>query len=302
VRAAYVANRLMTQDEVVATIGPATSNNFIATIPAAMQNKIPTISATATADRITVDENGNVYEYVFRIIFNDSFQGIGMANFAINNLGAKKAVVFQQQNNAYSEGLATKFIEAFEAAGGSIVAQESYESNDTDFNSLLTSIKEEFDVIFLPGYYQEAGLIIKQARELGITAPILGGDAFDSPILLEIAGASALNNVFFTTAYSPLDQDSIVQNFINAYKNKYGVEPNAFSALGYDAAKFLADAIKRADTTDPEAIKTALAATQDFTGVTGSFRIDEEHNPIKDISVIGLENGIQTTSVKVEPK
>ena len=302
--ATALATRLMVQEGVVAALGPATSGNFMATIPVAMGNSIPIISASATADEgVTVDASGNVNEFVFRLCFNDSFQGVTMANFAANNLSAKNAVIIQDNSSDYAKGLAKNFIETFEAAGGTIVAQEGYVAKDKDFNAILTSIKgKDFDVIFLPGYYQEAGLVIKQARDLGIDVPVLGADGFDSPVLLELAGEAALNDVYFSNHYSSLDQDPMVQDFIAAYTEKYGVEPNAFNALGYDLGKYIADAIARAGSTDPVAIKDALKATENFAGVTGTFSMGEDHNPIKSIVVIGLENGVQTTSVKVDPK
>lgn len=302
--ATALATRLMTQEGVVACLGPATSGSYMATIPVAMANKIPIISASATADEgVTVDKNGNVNEYVFRLCFNDSFQGVTMANFAANNLQAKKAVIIQDKSSDYAAGLAKNFKETFTKAGGEIVAEEGYVAKDKDFNAILTKIKGvDFDVIFLPGYYQEAGLVIKQARDLGIEVPILGADGFDSPVLLQLAGAEALNNVYFSNHYSSLDQDPLVQNFIKDFKEKYGKEPNAFHALGYDLGKYIADAVQRAGKADPEAIKDALANTENFVGVTGSFSMGADHNPIKSIVVIGLENGVQASSVKVEPK
>lgn len=302
--ATSLATRLMTQEGVVACLGPATSGNYMATIPVAMGNSIPIISASATADQgVTVDASGKVNDYVFRLCFNDSFQGITMANFASQNLKAKTAVIIQDNSSDYAKGLAKNFKETFTAAGGTIVAEEGYVAKDKDFNAILTSIKgKKFDVIFLPGYYQEAGLIIKQARDLGITQPVLGADGFDSPVLLELAGAAALNDVYFSNHYSSLDQDPKVQDFIAAFKEKYGTEPNAFHALGYDLGKFIADAITRANSTDPAAIKDALASTENFAGVTGTFSMGKDHNPIKSAVVIGLKDGVQATSVKVEPK
>ena len=302
--ATSLATRLMVEEGVVACLGPATSGNFMATIPVATENKIPVISASATADEgVTVDAKGNVNEYVFRLCFNDSFQGITMANFAQNNLKAKSAVIIADQSSDYAKGLAKNFITTFKAAGGTIVDQESYVAKDKDFNAILTKIKaEKFDVIFLPGYYQEAGLIIKQARALGITVPILGADGFDSEVLLQEAGAAALNNVYFSNHYSNLDQDPKVQDFIKAFKAKYNTEPNAFNALGYDLGKYIADAISRAGSTDPQAITDALASTENFAGVTGTFSMGKDHNPIKSIVVIGLKDGVQSTSVKVDPK
>lgn len=299
-----LATRLMTKDGVVAILGPATSGNFMAAIPVATSNKVPIISASATADKgVTTDASGKVNEYVFRLCFNDSFQGVTMANFALDNLKKTKAVIIQDKSSDYADGLARNFIGRFEAAGGKIVAKEGYVTKDKDFNSILTKIKGlDFDVIFLPGYYQEAGLVIKQARALGIKAPILGADGFDSPVLLELAGAAALNDVYFSNHYSSLDQDPMVQNFIKAYKQKTSKEPNAFHALGYDLGKYIADAIKRAGSNDPTAIKDALAKTQNFAGVTGTFSMGADHNPIKSIVVIGLKDGVQTTSIKVDPK
>lgn len=302
--ATSVATNLMTQEKVVAALGPATSGNFMATIPVAMGNQIPIISASATADKgVTTDNKGNVNDFVFRLCFNDSFQGVTMANFASVNLSAKKAVIIKDNSSDYGKGLAENFKATFEASGGIIVAEEGYVGKDKDFNAILTKIKgQEFDVIFIPGYYQEAGLIIKQARDLGIKAPVLGADGFDSPVLLELAGPTALNDVYYSNHYSSLDQDPKVQDFIAAYKAKYNVEPNAFNALGYDLGQYIADAIKRANTTDPVAIKDALADTKGFAGVTGTFDMGEDHNPIKSAVVIGLKDGVQSTSVKVDPK
>jgi branched-chain amino acid transport system substrate-binding protein len=294
--ATTLATKLMTQDKVVAVLGPATSGSFKATIPVAIKNKIPVASGSATADDVTVDASG-VKEYAFRICFNDSYQGTGMANYALNNLKKTKAVVIMDSSSDYGKGLAENFVNTFEAAGGTIVAQEAYVKGDTDFNAILTKISgKDFDVIFIPGYYEEAGLIIKQARAQGIDVPILGADGFDSPTLLELAGADALNDVYFSNHYSSLDQDPVVQNFIAAFKAKYNKEPDAFHALGYDLAKFVVDGIKRAEKLDGESVKNALAATENFEGVTGSFSVDENHNPKKALVVIGLKDGVQYSS------
>jgi len=225
-----------------------------------------------------------------------------MANFAADNLSAEKAVIIMDSSSDYGKGLAKNFKENFVAAGGTIVAEEAYVAGDTDFNAILTKIKGiDFDVIYIPGYYNEAGLIIKQARAQGITAPVLGADGFDSPVLLELAGADALNDIYFTNHYSSLDKDPAVIKFIEDFKAKYNKEPDAFNALGYDLAKFVADAIGRAENLNGESIKNALEATENFVGVTGTLSVDENHNPVKSIVVIGLENGEQASSLKVNP-
>lgn len=303
--ATSIATKLMTNDGVVAVLGPATTGNFKATIPVAEKNGIPVISGSATADDVTVDldADGNVKglkNYAFKICFSDSFQGITMANFALNNLGAQKAAIVMDNSSDYAIGLAKNFETTFTAAGGEIVATEAYIAGNTDFNGILTKIRDlDYDVIFLPGYYSEAGLIIKQARDLGITAPFLGADGFDSPTLLELAGASALNDVYYSNHYSSLDEDPAVLQFIEDFKNEYGKDPDAFNALGYDAAKFLCEAIERAGESDPEAIKTALEATENFVGVTGTISVDENHNAVKSVVVIKLGDGVPVESIKI---
>lgn len=298
--ATALGKKLMTQDKVVAILGPATSGSFKATIPDAMKNKIPVASGSATADDVTVNKNGDVNTYAFRICFSDSYQGTAMAKYAVTKFNAKKAVVIMDSSSDYGKGLAENFVKTFEADGGEIIAKESYVAKDTDFNAILTNIKnKEFDVIFIPGYYNEAGLIIKQARDQGIKAPILGADGFDSPTLLELAGADALNDIYFSNHYSSLDKDELVQEFIADFKAKYNREPDAFNALGYDLAKFVAEGIGRAEALDGESVQKALASTKGFKGVTGSFDIDENNNPVKAIVVVGLENGVPATSEKL---
>jgi branched-chain amino acid transport system substrate-binding protein len=296
--ATTLATKLMTQDKVLAVLGPATSGPFLAEIPVANENKVPVMSGSTTADKVTVDEKG-VKEYAFRICFIDSFQGTSMARYALEKLGAKKAVIIMDSSSDYGKGLAANFVKTFEDGGGTIVAQEAYVTNDTDFNAILTKIKgQDFDVIFIPGYYNEAGLIIKQARAQGIDATILGADGFDSPVLLELAGAEALNNVYFSNHYSSLDKDPKVVKFISDFKAKYNKEPDAFNALGYDLVFFAVDAISRAEKLTGESVKDALEATTNFEGVTGTFSVDENHNPVKSVVVIGLKDGVQATSEK----
>ena len=300
--ASTLANKLVTQDKVLAILGPATTGAFTSQIPVANKNKIPIATGSATGDNLTFDTDGSVHPYVFRICFNDSFQGKVMANFAFENLSAKKAVIIMDSSSDYGKGLSQNFVETFTAAGGTIVAEEAYVAGDTDFNAIITKIKGmDFDVIYLPGYYNEAGLIIKQARTQGIDKPILGADGFDSDVLVDLAGKDALNNVYFTNHYSTIDEDPAVLKFIADFEAKYGKKPNAFNALGYDLAKFVADAIGRAESLTGEAIKDALEATENFIGVTGTLSVDENHNPVKSIFVIELKDGEQHSSVKVNP-
>ncbi|HBG75427.1 MAG TPA: ethanolamine utilization protein EutJ [Clostridiales bacterium] len=300
--ATTLSTRLMTQDKVLAVLGPATSGAFKATIPVSEQNKIPVLSGSATADDVTVDKRG-VKEYAFRICFMDSAQGKAMARYATENLGKQKAVIIRDSSNDYAKGLAESFAKTFKGAGGTIVKQEAYVKGDTDFNAILTSVRnQDFDVIFIPGYYEEAGLIIKQARAQGIDVPILGADGFDSPKLAELAGADALSNVYFSNHYSSLDDNPTVQEFLRAFQAKYKKEPDAFNALGYDLAKLTEQAIGHAEKQDGESIKSALAETKNFEGVTGNIRVDKNHNAVKDTVVIKLENGKQVSSERIRPE
>lgn len=288
--ATALATKLMTQDRVIAVIGPATSGGMKATTPVGERAKVPVVSGSATADDVTKDANG-VKEYAFRTCFNDSFQGTAAANYAVSKFGATKAVILRDSSSDYSKGLADNFRATFTAAGGEVVSEDAYAKGADNFNAVLTKFKgQQFDVIYLPGYYTEAGKAIKQARDLGITAPILGGDGFDSPILAEQAGA-ALTDVYYTNHYSSADTDPKVVAFIESFTEKYGSEPNAFHALGYDTLKFVADAVGRASAPTGEAVKDALAATTAFDGVTGTFSVDADHNPVKAVVFIGYKDG-----------
>lgn len=288
--ATTLATKLMTQDKVITVIGPATSGGMKATIPVAEQNKIPVVSGSATADDVTVDATG-VKQFAFRTCFNDSFQGTAAANYAVSKFSAKKAVILRDSSSDYSKGLADAFRTTFTEAGGEIVSEDAYAKGADNFNAVMTKFKgQQFDVIYLPGYYTEAGKAIKQARDLGVTQPILGGDGFDSPVLAEQAGAQ-LTDVYYTNHYSSEDQDPKVQEFIKAFKAKYNTDPNAFNALGYDTLKFVADGVKRAATKDGVGVQKALAETKDFAGVTGTFSVDENHNPVKAVVFIGYKDG-----------
>jgi branched-chain amino acid transport system substrate-binding protein len=295
------AIKLISQDKVVAIIGAATSTNTLAQVQVAQDNKIPLITPTGTNPTIT-NKDGKVNEYVFRACFIDPFQGTVAAKFALDELKVKNAAVIIDTSSDYSKGLASAFKKSFEENGGKIVAEEAYVAKDTDFRATLTRIKSANpEFIFLPGYYEEVGLIVKQARELGIKVPIMGGDGWDSPTLVEIAGPEALNNTFITNHYSANDPDSKIQDFVKAFKAKYNKTPDGFAALGYDTAYFLADAIKRAGDVDPVKIKDALAQTKDLSLVSGVLTLDENHDPIKSATILEYKNGEQQFKTKVNP-
>ena len=231
--AANVSSRLATRDNVVAILGPATSGNTKSALPPAEENKVPLISASATADDVTLDANGNVRQYVFKTCFSDSFQGVTMANFAAKELGLLKTAILRDNTSDYSQGLTDAYKGTYGSLGGEIVAEEAYQAKDTDFKTLLTNIKaSEPDVLFVPGYYEEVGLIIKQARELGMDMPVLGADGFDSPKLLEIAGADNLNGTYYSNHYSSGDTSEDVVAFKTSFNSEFGCRPRRFQRLG----------------------------------------------------------------------
>ncbi len=298
--AVILANQLVS-DGVVGVVGPATSGASAATYQIFNDANVFVVSPSATANNQTLDTTGSVYDYVYRVCFEDSYQGAAMAQYAYDTLGARTAVVYSDSETDYAKGLSESFQTHFESLGGSVVSNESYIAGDTEFSSVLTKLSgTEFDVMYVPGYYNEAGLIIKQARALGLNQPVLGPDGFDSTELVNLATADALNDVYFTTAYTTVGASPELQAFIDAYKAEYNEDPNMFSALAYDATNLLIQAVEEAGSTDPEAVKAAMDNIN-FEGVTGTFSFDETHTPVKSVLVVELVDGVQSDAVSVSP-
>ena len=297
--AVNAATKLISDDKVKVIVGPAVTANGIAESQVATDDKIPVVAPDATSPEVTV-ENGQVKPYIFRSCFIDPQQGTVMAKFATENLKAKTAVIYVDNSTDYSKSLGKVFKEKFEAAGGKVLDQQAFVAKDQDFKATLTTLKAaNADVIFVPAYYEEVGKIVKQARELGITCPILGTDGWDDSKVADIAGADALNNTFFSTHYS--DKDDSVKGFVEAFKQEYGHMPNVFAALGYDAGKMIVDAIKRAGSDDPEKIRQALEETKDLQVGTGTITMDKNHNPIKQAVILENKNGDRVMVAKIMP-
>ena len=299
--AANATTKLITQDKVSIVMGPIVSSNVLATVKIAEDNKVVVMTPTGTNEKITVD-NGKVHPFAFRACFIDPFQGRVMANYATKSLKVKTAVIYIDSSSDYSKGVAAAFEETFVKNGGKIVGKEAFLQKDQDFKATLTKIKAmNADIVFIPAYYEEVGKIVKQARELGINQPLLGTDGWDNPKVVEIAGAAALNNTFFSNHYSSQDSDPNVRKFIEAYKAEYKEEPSSMAALGYDAAMIVVDAIKRANTTDAAKLKEALEQTKNLQVSTGIVTMDSNHNPIKSAVVIEMKDGKQTFKEKINP-
>lgn len=284
--AATAVTKLINQNHVVAMLGEVSSSRSLAAAPVCQANSVPMVSPSSTNPRVT-----QIGDYIFRVCFIDPFQGSVMAKFAANTLKAKKVAILVDVRNDYSVGLQTFFRENFRQLGGEIAAEQSYSEGDSDFHAQLTQIKAvNPEAIYVPGYYTEVGTIARQARELGITVPLLGGDGWDSPKLFEIGG-DALNGCYLSNHYSVDDPSPAVQKFVGAYKARYKQTPDALAALGYDAAKILADAMSRAGSSEGPKVRDALAVTKDFPGVTGKITINKDRNAVKPAVVLKVENG-----------
>ncbi|MEO7718129.1 MAG: ABC transporter substrate-binding protein [Capsulimonas sp.] len=292
-----VVQKLINQDKPIAIIGEVASKLSIQAAPACNSNKVPMISPSSTNPKVT-----QIGPYIFRVCFIDPFQGTAAAKFAVGTLKAKRAAIMTDQQNDYSTGLTKFFTASFTQQGGTIVANPSYTKDDLDFHSQLANIKAlNPDVIYVPGYYGQIGPIAKQARQLGITAPLLGGDGWDSPKLVEGAGGpgKALEGCYFTNHSSMENPDPAIQNFVKAFKTaNNNAQPDALAALGYDAGMVLADAIKRTGAPadgdySAEAyrvkLRDSIAATKDFPGATGAITIGPDRNAVKPAVVLQVK-------------
>jgi branched-chain amino acid transport system substrate-binding protein len=285
--AATIAKKLISRDKVIALLGEVASGRSLEAAPIAQNFKIPMISPSSTNPRVT--EMGS---YIFRVCFIDPFQGTAMAKFAMKTLKMKRVALLTSVSSPYSVGLAKYFKETFAADGGVVAIEQKYSEGDKDFKAQLTAIKAAgVDGIFVPGYYTEAALISKQARELELTFPIFGGDGWEAPQLIEIGG-QAMEGTYYSTHYSPENSSPAVQNFVKKFRARFANEtPDAMAALGYDSAMVLADAIKRAGTTDGAKLRAAIAATKKYEGVTGKTTIDAHRNATKAAVVITVKDG-----------
>ena len=284
--ASNAVTKLITQDGVVAVVGEVASRRTLAAAPVAQRYQVPLVTPASTNERVT-----EVGDYVFRICFIDPFQGEVLSKFAYNDLGARRAAVLRDIQEDYSVGLTNSIVEHFTALGGQVLDPISYSKADPDFRAVLTQIRSQNpDVIFATGYYTEAAIIVRQARELGMEMPILGGDGWVGDALAN--GRDALRNTFISNHYSGDNPDPVVQTFVASYRARFGREPDSIAALAYDAIKVLADAFTRAGTTDGEAVRDALA-TSDVAGVTGQLTMDENRNVSKPavIEEVRYENG-----------
>jgi branched-chain amino acid transport system substrate-binding protein len=292
--AATAVTRLINDHKAVAILGEVASSLSLAGGPIAQKSKIPMISPSSTNPDVT-----DVGDYIFRVCFLDDFQGWVAAKFAKDTLKATKSAILYDQGQAYSSGLADYYEKAFKEMGGTIVTKQAYTGGNLEISAQLQAIKgANAEVVFVPGYYSDAGTIIRKGREAGITAKFLGGDGWDSEELPKIAG-DAINGNFFTNHYAPEEDRPAVKNFVEKYKAEHNATPDGLAALGYDAALVLFDAMERSKSLDGKDLRDAIAATKDFTAVTGTFSIDENRNAKKSAVVVEFKDGKQMMAARI---
>ena len=298
--AAVAATRLITQDKVNILLGEVASSRSLAMAPIADANKVPMITPTSTNPKVTKD-GAKTRPFVFRVCFIDPFQGTIMAKFSRENLKITNVAILRDVGNDYSVGLADFFAKKFQELGGKIIADQSYKAGDQDFKAQLTAIKgKKPEAVYVPGYYTDVALIARQARELGIKVPLMGGDGWDSAKLYEIA-KGALDGSYWSNHYTDEDPSPVVQGFIAKYKAAYGSVPDALAVLGYDAAMLAFDAMERAKDLSGPAVAEAIAATKGFQGVAGVVTLDENHDAVKSGVVLKVKDNKSTYAATISP-
>lgn len=297
---ASIAAQLSNNDKVNAIIGTATTNAGTAAIPNETKAKVPALSPSATDPNFTLQKNGKVQPYVFRACYQNNFQGGTAAKFMTNNLKAKRVAVLGDNSTDYGTGLAKAFKKQFT---GKVVDTQYFSAGDKDFNAILTSFKnKKIDAIYAPGYYSEIGLIIKQARQIGLNVPIVGSDGMADAKLVQIAGAKNASNIYYTTPFSQTvaKTNPTAAKFLKAYKARYHTEAPTFSALAYDSVYMIKQAIEKEKSANSVKITKGLAKIKDFDGVTGKITIDSKHDASKPIAVEHLNNGKVVGSTQIK--
>jgi branched-chain amino acid transport system substrate-binding protein len=296
--AAQVTGKLIDRYKVIAIIGAGASGNSLAAAPRAQSAHVPLIAPSSTNPAVT-----QAGDYIFRACFIDAFQGEVMAKFAANTLKAKKAAIMLDFNSPYSRGLTEFFESSFTKLDGEIVVKQSYQQGDADYRGQLSLIKAANpDVIYIPGYYGDVAIIARQARQLGLTMPLLGADGWDAPELWELGG-DALNDSYISNHYSADDPSETIQKFVHGYRQRYGnLTPDAHAALAYDALRFLAEAIQKAETTEGPKLRDALAETRNFAGVTGIISMDGNRNAVKPAVILKLEDARYIYQETIQPE
>lgn len=298
----YLVQMALAEEGVFAIIGATISGTSAQAVKASGEAQVPTISPSATTDTVTND--GTVgYPFGYRVCYSDMFQAVTMANFTVETKGFKKVGIIADNTSEYAQGLSKIYKEYVEKLDGEVIFEEFYAQGESDFSSILTKVKnnQEVEALFIPGYYSEIGPLLRQAHQLDVNLPILGVDGYDSVDFVDLAGAEALNNVFYSNHYSKLINSEEHSAFVDAFVAEYGKEPIGFSALAFDAANLALDALVRAGEPDPIKVNDAIKNTKGFVAVTGTISINDLHNAEKSTYVIELKDGVEVNATIVEP-
>jgi branched-chain amino acid transport system substrate-binding protein len=291
------ASKVVNQDRVRFIVGGICSGASLEIAQVANANQVLLISPASTDPTVTVDKDGNTRAYSFQVCFTNTFQGLAMANFALQNLGAKTAAVLLDPEDDGVRGLAESFRDTFTAGGGQVVVWETYAQSETDFSAILAKVlAAKPDFLFLPDHYSTVNLIARQAREKGITAIMGGGDGWDADPL----DVKAVDGGFYVTHYDKADPRPIVQEWVQKYRARYGDDPDAWATLAYDATNMLLAAIKSAGSADPAKVKAVLE-TLKFNGVSGEITLDERHRAVKSAVIVSVRDGQRLYRQTVTP-
>jgi len=296
-QASLAVQKLINQSNVDVLVGEVASSSSIAGGNIAQSSAVPMVSPSSTNPKVT-----QVGPYVFRACFTDDFQGASMARFSKDTLKAKTAGILTDKQSDYAKGLSEFFLKTFEAEGGKIVGEEFYIQGDSDFKGQITSLKGlNPDIIFVPGYYTDAALIARQARELGYHKPLVGGDGWDSPKLVEIGGKD-LDKTYYSVHVDVTSTDPKVQAFVKAFQDRYKSTPDTLAVLGYDTIYLIADAYKRAGAVDRAKLRDALAASDKFPAISGAITMGPTRDPIKPLVVVENKDGKTVYVTTVQPQ
>ncbi len=295
--AASATTRLISQDHVAVILGEVASSNSLAMAPLAQKAQVPMITPSSTNPAVT-----EVGDYIFRVCFIDPFQGYVMAKYAREDLKLANVAILKDVKSAYSEGLSDVFSRKFTELGGKVLGTEAFSKGDSDFRAQLTALKKlKPEGLYVPAYYNDVGVIARQAKELGLKAVMMGGDGWDSDKVFELGG-TAVEGSFFSDHYSPEDPSPTVQNFITRYKAKYQTVPDSMAALGYDAARVAIEAMKRAPDIKGPSLRDAIAQTKDFPGVAGTITMNEKRDAVKPAVVLTIQDGKFRYKSTVKPE
>lgn len=290
-------NKLVTEEGVNAILGSVTSGSALAVVATAEADATPILTPSGSADQITINDKGDTYPNVFRICTNDSYAGTFLAKKCGTEFNYKKVAILSNKDSDYSTGLRDAFVKEAKNQNVDVVFDETYTKDTKDYSTYISKLKgQEFDTVFLPDYYEQVVTIAQQFRDAGINNPLLGADGWDGVLGVKGVDGSIFDGSFYTSGFDKNSSDENVKKFVKAYTSKYKTEPNMFAAFAYDSVFVMMEAMERAGTTEASKVNEELAKSDYKNGVAGAFKYDKKHNPVKEMVIVGFENGQYVTN------